>query len=278
MSKRLYLAAAVLVGVAVLALLWPGSKPRPVPVLPNPNGYDDFLQAASLAVSHRHLRFGEATDEELQELLLDNEAALLLVRRGCTRPSRVTVNYQLSAAAYTAQHMPVLAQFKKIALAFRAEGELAERKGNTNAAARAYLDGLRFGQELCRGGLIIDRMVGTACEGIVLEQLSSLVPDLDGQTALDLAQSLREMIAAREPIQATWDTERRWAMQVGSLRERITSRIAHIVQRKSLETVRQKTESKINEMQAREQDLLQQLLERARAAGQGDARPAPHAQ
>jgi hypothetical protein len=96
--------------------------------------------------------------------------------------------------------LPVLARVKKLALAFRTEGELAEQEGKTNEAARVYLDGIRFGQEVCRGGLLIDRLVGIACEAITLAPWNTLVWDLDATTCRELAHGLELQEATREPI------------------------------------------------------------------------------
>jgi hypothetical protein len=157
-------------GFIVICILLIAARPT-TPVMPVPNGYDDFLKAAQNAVSHEHMGYGEASDAELRDLVTENRSALELARLGCQRDCRVTTDYHRSIEAYMAAHMPVLGEFKKIGLAFRAEGELAEREGRTNDAARVYLDGIRFGQEVCRGGLVIDRLVGIACEAMVAERL-----------------------------------------------------------------------------------------------------------
>jgi hypothetical protein len=62
-----------------------------------PNGYEDLLKAAQQAVSDRHLVYGEASDEELKDLVDRNRAALTLARSGCARECRVTTDYGLAS-------------------------------------------------------------------------------------------------------------------------------------------------------------------------------------
>ncbi len=250
--------------VAGLVVAYMVLQNRPLnPKLPVPNGYDDLLKAAQQAVSHTHLTYGEASDAELRELVNENRPALTLARLGCTRQCAVATDHKLSLTAYSAQHMPVLAQVKKLALAFRAEGELAEREGKTNDAARVYVDGIRFGQEVCRGGLLIDRLVGIACEGINLSPLNTLVPDLDAQTCKELARLLEKMDTTREPTQVTWDQERNWALSSGGILERIKNRMILLVAYRNLQTIRQNAESRFAQIQFQERDLMLRLAARA---------------
>lgn len=260
-------------GFAVAYLVMPKGKVGPV--LPAPNGYDDFVRAAPQAVSHRHLTFGEASDEELKELVDENREALALARAGSERECRVAMDYNLGLAEYSSQHMPVLAQFKKLALAFRAEGELAEREGRTNDAARIYVDGIRFGQQVCRGGLLIDRLVGVACEGINLEPLTNLARDLDSRTCRELASLLERMDATREPVEATWKEERFWASHSGSALEQIRNRIMLLMSWGSLQASRQKAEAKFARIQLQERDLMLQLAARAYQLDHGKAPERP---
>jgi hypothetical protein len=273
MSKRLKfigIAAAVLVCALALGIWWGGrlSPGRPAP--PVPNGYDDLLAAAQDAVSTRHLKFGDADDDELRELVRQNKTALDRARVGITRECRVPIDYSVSIAVYSGQHLPVLGQFKKLALAFRAEGELAERENRTNDAVRIYMDGIRFGQELCRGGLLIDRLVGIAGEAINLEPLEALAPELDPATCRTVAQELAKMEARRESVQATFAEEKRWATQSGRLRDRlVNSFIVRVVRPKALQTSLQMGAAKVTQTQLRQRRFILELGARSYEAEAG---------
>lgn len=231
------------------------SPPR---LLPVPNGYDDLLKAAKQAVSHRHLTPGQTPDAELRELVKENQSALSLARTGLKRETKVATDYSLSHAVYAAQHMPILADFKRLALAFRAEGELAEREGRTNDAVQAYLTGMSFGQELCRGGLMIDRLVGISCERICFDPLQALAPDLDGATTRPLLRRLEQTEASREPIQATFEEERHWATAVGSWRDRLIL----LWRPKSIEQAKAQAAARLSDLQSRQRRLMLKLAER----------------
>jgi hypothetical protein len=265
----------ILVVVACAAIVGYVLLPRgpALPVLPVPNGYDDLLKAAQSAVSDRHLPYGEASDEELKDLVGRNRAALTLARGGCARECRVTTDYKLTSSVYASQHMPVLAQIKKLALAFRAEGELAEREGKTNDAARIYLDGIRFGQEICRGGLLIDRMVGIACERMNLDPLLRLESDLDAAACHDVARALEQMEGRREPVQATWNEERIWALRVASMQERVGLQIMRLLRPNSVNAARDKSAANLAQIQAQERRLALELGTRADQLEHG--KPAP---
>lgn len=248
-------------GVIVGWFLLPNHPP--IPALPTPNGYKDLLKAAQQAVSDRHLRYGDASDEELKDLVDRNRAALDLARAGCAKQCRVTTDYTLPGSVYAAQHLPVMAQFKKLALAFRAEGELAERERRNNDAARVYLDGVRLAQEMCRGGLLIDRMVGVATERTNLDPLENLVPSLDAATSRDTARTLEQMEVRRESIQDTWNEEKIWAAHVGSLQERIGLHLVRLIRPKDFNAPWETSAAKLAEVQTHARALMLQLAARA---------------
>ena len=229
MRKLFRSAVFVVLALGFIVICFLVIPKRPArPVLPFPNGYDDFLKAAQNAVSQRW-PYGEGSDGELRELVDENRSALELARAGCERNCRVAIDYSVSAPTYATQHIPILAQFKKLAWAFRFEGELAEREGRTNDAARVYLDGIRFGQEFCRGGLVIDRLVDIACEAINFAPLSNLVQNVDARTCRDVAQGLETMEAKREPWESTLGVERLYFRNVANMRENLLGTVQRMI-------------------------------------------------
>jgi len=61
---------------------------------------------------------------------------------------------------------PELARLKVLARLLTDEGQLAEMENRYADAAQSYLDTIRLGNEMSRGGFIINRLVGIACEAI----------------------------------------------------------------------------------------------------------------
>src|SRR5262245_59901846 len=85
MKRWLWGSGLCLLGVLVLwALFEAVMHPRPLPPLPNPNGYDDFLAAGNSLVGT-----GANPDnldrEALQALIATNKSGLQLLRLGLTR-------------------------------------------------------------------------------------------------------------------------------------------------------------------------------------------------
>jgi hypothetical protein len=68
-------------------------------------------------------------------------------------------------------------------------------------AAQSYVDCIRLGNEMSRGGLIINRLVGIACEAIGASRLSKLVLKLNPQEARPVISELEEIDSAR----VTWE-------------------------------------------------------------------------
>src|SRR6478672_6839818 len=95
-------------GLAIAFIVIPRHPPGPV--VPVPNGYDDFVQAGRQAVDHRALTFGEAEDAELRQIVNDNRSALDLARHGLARQCKVPTDYRFGVKAYWAKHSSELSQ------------------------------------------------------------------------------------------------------------------------------------------------------------------------
>ena len=211
-----------ILGVLVTALivgfvLLPGHPA--VPVLPVPNGYDDLLKASQVVVSDGRRSYDDASDAVLRELIAANRAALELARRGFKRDCLIVLKPDRKSWM---NHGNVQNRFKLVARAFLAEGLLAERDGRSNDAARSYLDGIRFARVSYRGGSVIDRLIGLACEATVATQLGSVVPALDAQTCRESCRIIETLDAATEPWETTFYRNRAWANRISTPRERVS--------------------------------------------------------
>jgi hypothetical protein len=174
-------------------------RPRAIatpPPLPNPNGYDDLLRAGELVVGVPQDP-EKAGAEELGQFVRENSQALKLARVGLSRECGVPLEY---ARAQIAAGMPRLDSLRKLARLFAAEGKVAENEMRTAEAAQSYLDLLRLGQEIGRGGVLIDRTMGQAYETLGIERLQSLQEKLDAAACRELAQKLEDIEARREPF------------------------------------------------------------------------------
>ena len=107
-------------GVAIITtfLSQPSNTPPP---LPNPNGYDDFANAALISTGGI-LNISKATKAELSQFVTTNREALKLVRVGLTKESLFPIaNLQNRTKEFTG--------INRLGSLLAAEGQLAELKG-----------------------------------------------------------------------------------------------------------------------------------------------------
>jgi hypothetical protein len=189
-----------------LALFTPGQRPTRPP-LPNPNGYDDFLRAGA-AVTDDVGNFSTLDRDGLRELVRTNTEPLRLLRLGMTRQCAMPIDW--SATNFMGM-VGNLAEMKKLALLLAAEGRLAEMDSLPADAAKSYVDAIHFGNEVGRGGFLINRLVGVACEAIGSRSVSKLVPGLTCQQARPLIAELEKIDGARVTWDEIWRTESAYA-------------------------------------------------------------------
>lgn len=174
-SRRIFAGLGVVLAVGCFAVVISlNRKPATFPPLPSPNGYDDFTNASAIVTAD----VGDASGmdlEALQSCIRSNAAALELIRTGlsrkCSAPTEAMI-LNFTNMIY------VLAGPRHLAQLLNGEGRLAELEGRTNDAVRSYLDCVRLGNEVSRGGFVINRLVGVACEAIGGSALSRLAPTL----------------------------------------------------------------------------------------------------
>jgi hypothetical protein len=201
-TRTLLLASVVMFVVAILtALFLPVGGTPPRPPVPNPNGYDDFLKAAALLAGD----VGNASTLDhngLGALVSSNSESLGLLRLGLTRQCALPAGVAMTNSSGL---LGSLAAMKQLAQLLAAEGRLREMDNRLADAAHSYLDTIRFGNEMSRGGFIINRLVGLACEAIGDTPLSKLVPKLNGEEARPVIAELEKIDLAR----VTWEEVRR---------------------------------------------------------------------
>ena len=192
---------AVLAGLVVVgAIFFALSQTVPVPPrLPNPNGYEDLVKAAGmLDGDFLFLDYSTMSHEELVTVVAKNGEALSLARKGLDRESRVPLDYSATNSA----HLNGLSHLKRLAHAFVAQGRLAEMEHHPREAAQEYLDAIRLGHAVSRGGVIIDSFVGLAVETLGLASLEKLSSDLDAKQCREVASALEAAEGGREDVRS----------------------------------------------------------------------------
>jgi len=163
--------------------------------LPNPNGYDDFVKAQK-ALTVDPNNFESTRPRELQDQLAKNADSLKLLRRGLTKQCRVPLEFSTNYLSIVGS----LGHIKQLAYLLVADGRLAELEHRTNDAARCYLEAIRFGEESCRGGLMINKLFGVACEAIAVRPFERSINSLDINTCRVAIRQLREIDQRRDTI------------------------------------------------------------------------------
>ncbi|HXC97791.1 MAG TPA: hypothetical protein VN048_00515 [Verrucomicrobiae bacterium] len=226
--------AVIVVNVIIITYVFlGGSMPPPTP-LPNPNGYDDFVKAGQMVKGNATLDYGTLNREDLASLVVTNAEVLKLVRLGLTRKSREPVDYSTN---YSMRLMSDLASFKRLAYLFAAEGRLEELNGHPDDAAESYLDGIRFSQELSRGGLITSMLVCIADEHIETIPLQWLPNSLNAAKCRKVARVLESIDAEEEPIANFVEQERLWRRKMYGLQGQIERLINFRAHQKSMDGV-----------------------------------------
>lgn len=157
--------------------------------LPNPNGYGDLLKAAHAATG----KIDDALDLDhggLGALVATNAEALRLLRVGLSRRCAVATDVQV--ANFTSISRDLIG-LKSLAMLLLAEGRLAEMENRPADAARSYVDAIDLGSQMSRGGLMINRLVGIACEGIGSIALVKLLPKLSCDQMRPIAMEIEKI-------------------------------------------------------------------------------------
>ena len=235
-----------------------GSHPAPPAdsPLPNPNGYDKFVNAGELLQGQAGL-FETMSESELASLVASNSEALALARSAFSNECRVPVQYSVS---YSSSHIKYLSAFRGLAQNLAAEGRLAELQNRQDDAAKCYLDTVHFGSEVGRGGFLVDVMIGVAIESLGTISLQNISGGLD-------AKSCRESVAALE----SFETNRQsWAdvmEQEDVWRSRtnpgLKNYITYLLKRKQLAENMNKAETSFQGKEEKTRRLMIQLAARA---------------
>jgi hypothetical protein len=188
MTKKSKITAFSVFGVigAIAVVIFIGRPASPL-TLPTPNGYDDLLKA-SQAVAGKIDDASNPNQETLRVLVVTNAEALRLLRVGLARQCAVPTDAQITNFGSE------LIGLKSLARVLIAEGRLAEMDGRSADAARSYTDVIRFGNEISRGGLLINRLVGIACEGMGSSALVKLLNKLSCEQMRPILVELEKVV------------------------------------------------------------------------------------
>ena len=146
--------------------------------------------------------------EELRKQVAKNSDALQAARTSLQEDCAVPLQFSPN---WGSRHLPELANFKRLAQAFVAEGRLAEMENRPGDAAKSYLDTIRLGHKSAQGGVLIDQLVGIAIEAIGMADLQKLVDQLDAKTCRETAATLETLDAQKQTWKEVMQQEHAWS-------------------------------------------------------------------
>ena len=235
-TRGLLVAVLALLGFLFYAVTRPSPPPPP---LPNPNGYDDLVKEGQLTSGN--LYFGDLNPEQSRQQLFRNVEALKSARIGLSRECRVPLPN--SIVQYENEHLPNLPGIKRLALAFEAEGKLAEMDNRRADALKSYLDCIRLGRESARGGLAIDKLVGVACEAFGMRPMQRFSGSLDTNECRVAIQALEKLDSPNESAEEFLKRDLKWGRRVSGWRAWITSLLAFNQTRQAQQKFRTKLDT-----------------------------------
>jgi hypothetical protein len=262
----LLIPTAVILAIVGLLIFQELQPLPPIQSLPNPNGYDDFVKAGEMANDNTG-NYYEMKLEELRRLVAKNSDALQTARTGLQKDCAVPLQFSRN---YMSRHIPELADNKRLAQAFAAEGRLAEMENRPSDAAGSYLDLIRQGNDSARGGVLIDALVGLAIENIGVAGLQKNTDRLDAKSCRETVAALETLDAQRQSWNEVIQQEDGWSRRTfTSLSYRIYRPLLSKMTREAF----QKAERKFKEQQLKTRQLLIGLAARAYELDKGH-RPA----
>ena len=155
---------------------------------------------------------------------------------------------------------------KRLTQLLVAEGRLREMENQPAEAARSYVDAIRLGNEMSRGGFLITSLVGIACETIGCTPLAKLALKLNPDEAHAVLTALDKLDAGRVTWPEVQEVERRFMRY--QLRQQVNP-IMWVVGWWQSRPVLQRAETKHKIVVARERLLAVELALRCYQSEQG---------
>lgn len=182
------LIAGIVLVLGLVAYVWLSVPSAPPVVLPNPNGFTQFLESGRKIVgTPEDISIADA--ETLKRFLDANAAVLDESLEALNMECMVPIEY---SAAYQQQVVDDVGPLKNVARLLWADARVAELEGRPEEAADKYADVIRFSEKTSNGGLLVHLLSGIAYERLGWQALLKLVPSL----SQDQKAALKERLAA----------------------------------------------------------------------------------
>jgi hypothetical protein len=232
----------VLPPLVVFCVLVAPDPDVPKVVLPDPNGYHDLVKVGEVFGAAGVEDLDTATRQQLRGFVTRHGHAFHTARVGLARDCCMPPVYSTAQIGDSLDHVMAL---RDLALAFRAEGKLAELQGRPSDAAKSYLDAIQLGRETARGSRALHWTISHAFEGIGMDPLIGLRGKLTSEQCRELIDTLQTMNANREPVESV------------AARDQLFERIGFVWYEQLMETLSTITGSK-RDLQSSLQEIAEQ--------------------
>lgn len=204
-------------GTGAYFTFWP--DPPELPPLPDPNGYDDLIEAAFMIRGGPSASLFEqdVAVDELRAFVEPNRDVLALARSGLDKPTGVWLSFNRN----NMPHISRIGALRDLGRLLSIEAKLAEAEGDTSAALASHVDTVRLGHAISKGGLMLDSMTGIAIEDMGRKGLTELRSKLKSGECRGLILQLKQIDENRQPFQAMLDNEAIWRQRAVPVYERL---------------------------------------------------------
>lgn len=134
---------------------------------PNPNGYDDFLQA--IEVGFFDNRVFESDESTMRTVVEENQESIHHVLIGLEKDCQVKFEPDQK------KHVGALSGFSSLVWVLIRRAQIMELEGRVDESVRAYMEVYRFAHESSRGGNFNDRLSCTGKKIKVMREIQHLI-------------------------------------------------------------------------------------------------------
>ena len=198
---------SLLMVLPLAAVYWRLATPLPIPktALPNPNGYDDLVQAGKMLQTITVPDADTATHAQLKTFDVQAARVYDMVQTGLAKPCQVPLKWNVDDLQFSEPQ-----SFRDLARALCARAKLAELDGRIDDAVAARLDTIRLGRARAHGRLLIDWLNGETFEGMGREGICKLRKSLSKDQCAALILTLNDLLRQGNSLEETFDREAVW--------------------------------------------------------------------
>jgi hypothetical protein len=199
--------------LAAFVFLNPGSRPAP---MPNPNGYDDLVQAGRMLQ-----KAGNLPDraDQWRAFVAQNAPAFKMAQSGLSHTCLVPLG---ASDPHLDERMGDLSALEKLMSSLSARGEAARLEGRTNDSIESYLECVAVGVQSARGGIISAKLNGIAGESGARHGLEFWTNTADALQCRKIVETLRMIESLEDSAQETQERDRNWRSASLGLRGQIS--------------------------------------------------------